>query len=208
MVQSPLLTFYTEQGSALTSGASFIEDWVGFMAKESSPSHPTAIVLLPRDTGHRGLRRAAAKGAILDYAKKPNSLAPLSQNWWPSEWQYWKRATVAFTSSKTSTSSTRMTLRWLKTSACCWPTWLPTVRILSLSSPWQEGKEPQSLFSNPRDFPFTHSKQKWHLRTLSGWWAGILSLTPSLLHCRGDPARAGVWRHQGPSPCDPGALYF
>lgn len=55
-----------------------------------------------------------------------------------------------------------MTLRWLRTSACCWPTWLPTVRTLSLSSPWQEGKESQSLVSNPCDFPLINSKQKWY----------------------------------------------
>lgn len=62
-------------------------------------------------------------------------LPPPPQSWQPSGWHCWRKVAVASSSSKRSTRSTKMTLRWQRTSACCWPTLPPTVRAPCLPLP-------------------------------------------------------------------------
>lgn len=57
---------------------SFLHRRLGFLVKESSPnSLMTMVMLLPSDSGYRGLRsKGSCKGAILEYIKTQTPLHP------------------------------------------------------------------------------------------------------------------------------------
>lgn len=74
--QAPLPAFYRAWVSP--DFRSFLHRRLGFLVKESSPnSLMTMVMLLPSDSGYRGLRsKGSCKGAILDILK-PKLLASL-----------------------------------------------------------------------------------------------------------------------------------
>lgn len=59
---------------------------------------------------------------------EPHPASPRPQSWRRCGWWCLRRGAVASASSRTRTSCTRTTPRWRRTCACCWSTWLPTVR--------------------------------------------------------------------------------
>lgn len=77
--QAPLPAFYRAWVSP--DFRSFLHRRLGFLVKESSPnSLMTMVMLLPSDSGYKGLRsKGSCKGAILEYIKTQTLLHPSSR---------------------------------------------------------------------------------------------------------------------------------